>query len=491
MRLSERGRGLLGAWPAALCMFLCACGERVTPDMQSGIAAVGRAPAAGAPAAAGTGPAPIDSVAGSSGAAGASAPAAQAGAAAPPPSSGTGGMPAAPAPSSAISYHKDIRPLMEARCLGCHVEGGSGPFPLDSWANIEPFKGLVVAAVESRRMPPFLADSTNCTNIRHDQRLTEAQLSLFTTWAAEGYAVGDETQFVPLSEQPPPELGEPDLIIKPRTPHQLSAGREYYACEQVDTRITQDTWVTAMDIVPENDEYVHHAIVSSGNGTCSALGTTAENIYSYRPGSRTLVFEDGDALLLPAGSVIAIQFHYNTRFAPRGMTLPTDSSAFRLWTLPPGEQPERAIARMPHHDLTISIPVGAVNEEEGGTQSIGSEYARPGAEIIGISPHMHYLGQTFKETLRKSDGTTVCLVDIPDWDQDWQLDYFYEPADYIAVGRGDRVTQECVYSNRPEDQGTDPEGNLFSPQYTSFGEDTRQEMCLGYIWFRYPLSGAR
>lgn len=403
---------------------------------------------------------------------------------------GTGGAGGTGAvPPTGVSFHKDIRPLIESRCLGCHVAGGSGPFPLDTYEAVVPLQSAVVAAVTTRRMPPWLADSTSCTKTRGDQRLSDAQLALFSDWQAAGFPAGNEAEFVPLNEPAPREIGEPNLIVKAATPHQLSPGREYYACEQVDTDITEDTWVTAMDIVPENPEYVHHAIVSVGRGSCSALGTTAENIYSYRPGSRTLIFEEGDALLLPAGSVIAIQFHYNTRFAPLGGSLPTDSSAYRLWTLPKGVQPQRAIARMPHHDLFINIPVGAVDQQEGGTQSIGTEYARTGAEIIGISPHMHYLGQTFQETLHKGDGSDVCLVDIPDWDQDWQLDYFYEPADYIPVSWGDSVTQECVFSNRPEDQGFDPDGNQFTPMYTTFGEDTRQEMCLGYIWFRYPLAG--
>jgi hypothetical protein len=369
------------------------------------------------------------------------------------------------------------------------VADGSGPFPLDSWAKLEPYKGVVANAVKMRRMPPWLADSEKCTKTRHDQRLTAAQLALFASWEASGFPVGSEADFAPIQEEPAPVLGEPDLIIKARTPHQLTAGREYYACEQVDTRITEDVWVTAMDIVPENPAFVHHAIVSVGGGSCSALGTTAENVYSYRPGSRTLVFEKGDAMLVPAGAVIAIQFHYNTKFASRDKPLPTDSSAYRLWTLPKGEKPQRAISRMPHHDLAISIPVNAVNQKEGGTASIGAEYTREGAEIIGISPHMHYLGQTFKETLRNADGSETCLVDIPDWDQNWQLDYFYNPADYIKVSRGARLTQECVFSNRPQDQGIGPDGKAFTPQYTSFGEDTRQEMCLGYIWFRYQLAG--
>jgi len=482
------------SWVAVVGLF--ACGDAVVTPSAGGVQSAGGAekpPIAGV-FAAGTVAAPTPTVASTS----------QSGAASVPPlaasgvpvggAAGVAGTVVVAAGSAAVgsgvTYHKDLRPIIEARCLGCHVEGGSGPFPLDQWDKVEPYKGLVVHAVELRRMPPWLADASDCTKLRDDQRLSDEQVALFSSWQASGFAVGDEADFKSIPSRARPAIGEPNLIIKAAQPHKLNPGQEYYACLQVDTRVTEELWVTAMDLVPENAEFVHHAIVSVGGGSCSALGTTAENIYSYRPGSQTLVFEKGDALRIAAGSVIAIQYHYNTKFAPRGMTLPTDHSAFRLWTLPAGQKPERAIVRMPHHDLLINIPVNAVDQMEGGSQAISSEYTRPGAEIIGISPHMHYLGQTFKETVRKSDGSTVCLIDIPAWDQDWQLDYLYDPAHYIPIADGGRVTQECMFSNRAEDQGIGPDGKPFTPMYTTFGEDTRQEMCLGYIWFRYPLSGA-
>jgi hypothetical protein len=475
---------------------LAACGEGDAPPPPSSAAGAGSIlPPVTSPTgqAGSTAIGPVTAGAAPIGAAGAagvpSSPVAAAGSGAAP--SGGSSAPDVPSAPGDVTFHKDIRPIVEARCVGCHVDGGSGPFPLDSWTALEPYKGVVVNAVKTRKMPPWLADSTNCTPTRGDQRLTEAQLGLFMSWQAGSFPEGNEADFKPLVEPPTPMvMGEPDKIIKARAPHKLNAGQEYYACLQVDTRIDEDTWVYAMDVVPENPEFVHHAIVSLGGGSCSALGTTAENVYSYRPGSRTLVFEKGDAMLFKAGTVIAIQFHYNTKFAKAGAALPTDHSAYRLWTLPKGTLPERAIGRMGNHDLSISIPVGAVNQKEGGAMAIESQFTRAGSEIIGISPHMHYLGQTFKETLRKSDGTTTCLVDIPNWDQDWQLDYFYDPKDFIKVSSGDRVNQECMFSNRPEDQGKDPSGKPFTPQYTTFGEDTRQEMCLGYIWFRYPLAGA-
>ena len=404
----------------------------------------------------------------------------------------TGGGPAvAVKPASdpnAVTYHKDIRPIIEARCLGCHVQGGVGPFQLDTWEMVQAFKGPVVNAVKIRKMPPWLADDTNCTKTRDSQRLTDAQLALFTKWEADGYPEGDEADFAPLAGEPPPHDLGPANFVATADAFQLPANYENYVCKQVDKGVPQDMWVTAIEFVPEHREYVHHAIINIGGGNCDALGITAQNVYSFRPGSRGLVFEPGDAMLFPAGSVIAIQFHYNSNFPTAESPLPAaDKGELRLWTLPAGEKPLRRVVRMPHHDMLINIPVDAVNQQEGGTQTLGSEYTQAGSEIIGISPHMHYLGQQFRERLRAADGTETCLVDIPDWDQSWQLDYIYEPSSFIKVSPGASVIQECIYSNRAEDQGKDPTGRSFTPQFTTYGEDTRNEMCLGYIWFRYPL----
>jgi hypothetical protein len=420
---------------------------------------------------------------------GAAAPTGQAGAGAgqttagtmAPSNAGAGG--AVAVPSGPVSYHKDIRPIMEARCYGCHVAGGAGGFELNAWDKVQPLAAAVVAAVTSRKMPPWLADSENCMKTRYDQRLTAAQLGLFTAWKDAGFPEGNAADFVAIVEEKVRDVGPPTLTSKSEDgPVSLRAGTEWYECVP-NVRVSQDTWVTAIEIVPDRSEFVHHAIVNVGRSRdyCTALGIGAENVYSFRPGSQRLVFEEGDAMLIPAGSWINVQYHYNTRFA-KGTN--TDHSTVNIWSLPAGQKPMRAIARMPNHDMLINIPVGAVNQREGESASLS---VPAGGEVIGISPHMHYLGQSFKETLRKRDGTEVCLVDIPDWDQDWQLDYFFNPSDYIPATSGMVVDQTCMFSNRLEDQGKDPEGKPFTPMYTTYGEDTRQEMCLGYIWYRYPL----
>ena len=454
------------------------------------------APAAGAGSAAGTEAAPLagTSPAPRAGAAVAGSPMGEGGTS---PIAGTGQAAGTAAPAqgtSRVTYHKDIRPLLEVRCLGCHVEGGSGPFPLDSWDAVEPFAALVVDAVVERRMPPWLADSTDCRKLRFDQRLSDAQLALFEQWQAGEFPAGDASTYVPIVEPEVADPGEPTIVTTASRPHQLRANNELYVCLQMEVRFSTDTFVTAMDLVPEHEAYVHHAIVSSGSGACSALGTLAENIYSYRPGAQTLVFDPGDALLIPAGSRLAVQFHYNTLAIPRGEPAPTDLSQFRLWTLPEGEVPERVITRYPFPDTTIRIPAGSTDATAGGSVRMTTASSPPGGgwvpgEIIGITPHMHALGRSFSESLSRS-GESICLINVPKWDWEWQLDYFFEADDVVPIRNTDRIVQRCQYSNTAEDQPI-VDGVRKTPRYTRFGQDSDDEMCLGYIWFRYNWSDLR
>lgn len=365
------------------------------------------------------------------------------------------------------------------------MAGGAGPFPLDTWENVDKFKAAMIPVVSDHTMPPWPADDTDCTKQRNRQRLSDDQIALFTQWQADGFLEGDPSQYAPFPEKEKPVmLGEPDMVVTPDA-YQLTANFEGYICSQTDSNLTEDTWVRAIAMRPEHAEYIHHAIVNIGNGACDALGVTAENLYSYRPGSRGVVFDDGDAIRLQAGQRLSIQFHYNTRGAPPAMSYPMDASPILLWTLPAGEKPMREVHRQPVHAFNINIPVGAVDQPVTTQQAL---QASPGSEIIGITPHMHYLGHHFTQTLSGGGANDVCLVKVPDWDQAWQIDYMFEPSEFIKVSSGMMINQECTYSNRPEDQGIGPDGKPYTPQLTTFGEDTRNEMCLGYVWYRTPIS---
>ena len=54
----------------------------------------------------------------------------------------------------------------------------------------------------------------------------------------------------------------------------------------------------------------------------------------------------------------------------------------------------------------------------------GTIWIRQDCEIHNVMPHMHLLGRNIKMTMTPPEGKTQTLVDIRDWDFDWQELYF-------------------------------------------------------------------
>eukprot|EP01035_Chromulina_nebulosa_P038878 gene38878-52515_t len=42
-----------------------------------------------------------------------------------------------------ISYAKDVAPILEAKCVACHQEGGIGPFAMNSYAMVKGFSPMI------------------------------------------------------------------------------------------------------------------------------------------------------------------------------------------------------------------------------------------------------------------------------------------------------------------------------------------------------------
>ena len=85
---------------------------------------------------------------------------------------------------------------------------------------------------------------------------------------------------------------------------------------------------------------------------------------------------------------------------------------------------------------------------------------------------MHLHGTEIKLSVRHSDGSSTCAIDIPRWDFHWQQFYYY--ANPLTGAVGDTLRLECTYDNST---GTEP---------LTWGEATTDEMCLIYLYVTAP-----
>lgn len=76
-----------------------------------------------------------------------------------------------------VSFSADVLPIMELRCAtsGCHVDGGSAPFVIEGFGDVQPRAGAIKARVAGRTMPPSSATA-----------LSDAQIEIIVAWVDGG-----------------------------------------------------------------------------------------------------------------------------------------------------------------------------------------------------------------------------------------------------------------------------------------------------------------
>ena len=65
------------------------------------------------------------------------------------------------------TYFADMKPLIEQKCLACHVDGGIAPFALTAPEDVIAMASFLADAVESLVMPPWPFAPVACDARRH------------------------------------------------------------------------------------------------------------------------------------------------------------------------------------------------------------------------------------------------------------------------------------------------------------------------------------
>ena len=63
-----------------------------------------------------------------------------------------------PKPGKAISYAKEVAPILEEHCVNCHSQGNIGPFAMSSYEKVKGWSSTIRETLLEQRMPPWHAD---------------------------------------------------------------------------------------------------------------------------------------------------------------------------------------------------------------------------------------------------------------------------------------------------------------------------------------------
>ena len=382
-----------------------------------------------------------------------------------------------PLESSNITYCKQVAPILNEHCVDCHRPNEIGPFDISNYDEIRGWLDMIVEVIEQKRMPPWHAEQgkVEFKNARH---MPAESLALIKRWVENGAPYGNVKD---LPKKPDVLEGwrlpsRPDLVVSMRDrPFKVPAtGTIDYQYFVVDPMITEDRWVSAAEVIPGNASIVHHAIVfirppdgveSTGVGWLTA----------FVPGQRATLFPPGYARKVPAGSKLVFQMHYTTNGQKQSDVTKIGMNFIN------SDQVTHQVFTLVGLDQEFEIPPHASNHEVASSL----RWLPPKGELLGIMPHMHLRGKSFRMTATaKSDEASVpevaTILDVPRYDFNWQHTYELKfPIQLDAI-------QELNFVVGFDNSSSNP----FNPnpnEYVLWGDQTWEEMAVAFLEVAKPL----
>jgi hypothetical protein len=398
----------------------------------------------------------------------------------------------APLTSDQLTYQRDVKPIFDAICTYCHRPGGSAPFPLETYEQALASRDAIAEAVESRRMPPWLA-ARCCRDYHRDWSLTDEQVARITGWAAQGGAEGNPADAVtgtPIFIG----LSRVDLTLEmpePYTPAPRAGGTDDVRCFVLDWPLDEPRYVTGLNPLPGTRSVVHHLVVAVLEGDEVASAERADRadpgpgfdcsgglggLRQVRPIGGSLIGGDFPADLgqrIDPGSKILLNIHYTTL---RGAIADRTSIEFRLDD-----------AARPARTIVIANPAwlvrGAMRVRAGDPDAVFWYHYEPllftrgkPVQLWGVTPHMHYFASRMTVRIWRASGERDCLLEIPSWHFGAEQPFWF--AAPVTLAPGDELYLECHFDNSAANQ---PVPGM-QPRDFSWGGNN-QDMCAAFVAF--------
>ena len=390
---------------------------------------------------------------------------------------------------TAVTYARDVAPILHARCVACHRAGEVAPFPLTTFAEVVDHAPMIVETIQRRIMPPWMPEPNPVHPFLGDRRLADAEIESIVTWAEGGCPPGN-----PADEPPLPQfvdgwqLGEPDLVVRMPEPFTVPAdGPDILQHVVLPIDIPEDKVVAAVEFHPGDRRVVHHAVLFlDASGTARRLdAATPEPGYGgfggpgflpsgalggWSPGNTPRRLPGGRGRHLKRGSDLVAQIHYHPDGVERA-----DRSEIGLYFI---DEPtakivadrERLVGSIWTSAYSIDIPAGESAYRTSASYTLPKEVT-----VVGVVPHMHLLGKAVSVRAELPDGSSESLVDIPAWNYAWQDEYYYQRP--FALPAGTRILMEGEFDN----SAGNPSNPSKPPRRVVWGDGTLDEMLFTFL----------
>jgi hypothetical protein len=106
------------------------------------------------------------------------------------------------APTTKLTWTREISRLVTLRCAGCHQPGGAAPFSLQTFAEARPWAVAIKEEVLQRKMPPWPA-AKGFGEFANDISMPQEEINTLAAWAEGGSPEGEAIYLRPSFAVPP------------------------------------------------------------------------------------------------------------------------------------------------------------------------------------------------------------------------------------------------------------------------------------------------
>lgn len=393
--------------------------------------------------------------------------------------------------AQSVTFTEDIAPIIYNNCTQCHREGEIGPMPFTTYQEVYNWAPMIEYVTSIRYMPPWPANP-EYSEFLGERFLTDDQIHLISDWVKAGAPEGPKNAEPPLPIFPDgSQIGEPDLVLSfDQAFTHKGDNSDQYQVFVLPTGLQEDKIVKAIELRPGNKSIVHHALFqidTTGTGRqldaqtpeygyagFGGFGTPRLQEYpGYVPGAKPRFYPEGLGQPMYKGSDLLIQMHY----APVPQE-ETDSTWVNIFFADETEFIEREVQQEVMLPFGRTILNGPFFMPANTVKQFHCMWEIPAkVSVLGLWPHCHLLGQDWEVYAISPRGDTTRMLQIPEWDFNWQGAYFFKQ--YIVLEPGSEIHAFATYDNTTDN----PFNPNNPPQFVTWGEGTADEMF--YLPFMY------
>src|ERR1041385_6189718 len=161
-----------------------------------------------------------------------------------------------------VTFTKDVAPVLQRSCQGCHRADGVAPMALTTYEEVRPgakaIKQRTGIGPHAGVMPPWYVEKNlGIQQFKDDPSLSDAEVAMLAKWVDSGAPRGNP------SDMPPPRvwpdarswaIGTPDLIVKSKDILVKGDAPDWWGIiPSMPTGLTEDRYVSAVEVKEVND----------------------------------------------------------------------------------------------------------------------------------------------------------------------------------------------------------------------------------------------